>query len=472
MRAGSLPSTDAHAAPVPCRPAADELFRLHEELRFSRAPLFDVSTALHISQTGGRPSGGQAAWQMPCCLSAAEPLPALCSLSHCSLWSSRCTRCRPRAFRWRLVHQGRGVVLVAGFARKPHTGFCDNACQPPARAGSYRLLPRVIEDELQQPGQRLERPGELEEAARAAQRRDALRRLDFLLRSKLLAVRRAGRAGCWGHAECRFSSEGMLGCRCDAFPSRKAAAAKGGAGPGGPSLPEARRASWLPAGGAAGGHAGAARARRPGHGGCGGRAVHGPPHAGACPAGRRHAGKVPPAGGTRGDGSRWEPPRAGGCLGMRISRGWCALHSAGALAGLSRPCQPWQRAIRWCMPAPMQTCVSLPTHSPLLLQPRRSQRSRSQLPTPAHPPAQQQQGSRPMQAHQQRQRQGLQTSCGRALTAGAGSCCRLSCCRQPRGMTPRRCCLRSAPGCSSTSSSACGWQQTWSSWCGWESSRG
>ncbi|PSC70987.1 mediator of RNA polymerase II transcription subunit 14 isoform A [Micractinium conductrix] len=82
---------------------ADELFRLHEELRFSRAPLFDVSTALHISQTG-----------------------------------------------------------------------------------TYRLLPRVIEDELQQPGQRLERPVEVDEAARSARSRDALRRLDFLLRSKLL----------------------------------------------------------------------------------------------------------------------------------------------------------------------------------------------------------------------------------------------------------------------------------------------
>ncbi|KAL4428264.1 hypothetical protein ABPG75_002353 [Micractinium tetrahymenae] len=84
---------------------ADELFRLHEELRFSRAPLFDVSTALHISQTG-----------------------------------------------------------------------------------TYRLLPRIIEDELQQPGQRLERPGELDDAARAQKRRDALRRVDFLLRSKLLTA--------------------------------------------------------------------------------------------------------------------------------------------------------------------------------------------------------------------------------------------------------------------------------------------
>jgi len=32
--------------------AADELFRLHEELRATRAPLFDVSTALHITQSG------------------------------------------------------------------------------------------------------------------------------------------------------------------------------------------------------------------------------------------------------------------------------------------------------------------------------------------------------------------------------------------------------------------------------------
>jgi hypothetical protein len=44
---------------VPCLsacPAADELFRVNEELRFSRAPLFDVSSALHIMQTGGQGS--------------------------------------------------------------------------------------------------------------------------------------------------------------------------------------------------------------------------------------------------------------------------------------------------------------------------------------------------------------------------------------------------------------------------------
>ncbi|KAL4858849.1 Mediator of RNA polymerase II transcription subunit 14 [Chlorella vulgaris] len=85
--------------------AADELFRLHEELRFSRVPLFDVSTALHIMQTG-----------------------------------------------------------------------------------NYRLLPSVIEDELAQPGQRLQRPGEVLETQLAEQQRDALRRVDFLLRSKLLAM--------------------------------------------------------------------------------------------------------------------------------------------------------------------------------------------------------------------------------------------------------------------------------------------
>ncbi|KAI3423531.1 hypothetical protein D9Q98_010711 [Chlorella vulgaris] len=85
--------------------AADELFRLHEELRFSRVPLFDVSTALHIMQTG-----------------------------------------------------------------------------------NYRLLPSVIEDELARPGQRLQRPGEVLETQLAEQQRDALRRVDFLLRSKLLAM--------------------------------------------------------------------------------------------------------------------------------------------------------------------------------------------------------------------------------------------------------------------------------------------
>lgn len=58
-----------------------------------------------------------------------------------------------------------------------------------SNAGTYRLLPRIIEDELQQPGQRLERPGELDDAARQRRRREALRRVDFLLRSKLLAVR-------------------------------------------------------------------------------------------------------------------------------------------------------------------------------------------------------------------------------------------------------------------------------------------
>lgn len=76
---------------------------------------------------------------------------------------------------------------------------------PPCRpaAGTYRLLPAVIEEELVQPGQRLERPGELSEQARAARRTDALRRLDFLLRSKLLAVRAvhamraAAAAACW-----------------------------------------------------------------------------------------------------------------------------------------------------------------------------------------------------------------------------------------------------------------------------------
>ena len=44
-----------HASPACLHPpaAADEFFRLHEELRFVRAPLFDVGTALHILQSGG-----------------------------------------------------------------------------------------------------------------------------------------------------------------------------------------------------------------------------------------------------------------------------------------------------------------------------------------------------------------------------------------------------------------------------------
>lgn len=59
-------------------------------------------------------------------------------------------------------------------------------------AGNYRLLPSVIEDELARPGQRLQRPGEVLETQLAEQQRDALRRVDFLLRSKLLAVSGAG----------------------------------------------------------------------------------------------------------------------------------------------------------------------------------------------------------------------------------------------------------------------------------------
>ncbi|PRW44595.1 mediator of RNA polymerase II transcription subunit 14 [Chlorella sorokiniana] len=85
--------------------AADEFFRLHEELRFVRAPLFDVGTALHILQSG-----------------------------------------------------------------------------------NYRVLPSVIEEELVQPGQRLERPGEVPEVVAAEQQQAATRRIDFLLRSKLLTT--------------------------------------------------------------------------------------------------------------------------------------------------------------------------------------------------------------------------------------------------------------------------------------------
>lgn len=144
----ALLSTTASTPHGPARPA-DEFFRLHEELRFGRAPLFDVPTALHILQTGvpwGR--GG-------CCPDA--------NAAHGCWWCPR---------QWRVASQLPEAVRFA-----------------PRAAGNYRLLPAVIEEELVQPGQRLERPGELGEAARAAARTDALRRLDFLLRSKLLAVR-------------------------------------------------------------------------------------------------------------------------------------------------------------------------------------------------------------------------------------------------------------------------------------------
>lgn len=63
------------------------------------------------------------------------------------------------------------------------------------QAGNYRVLPSVIEDELVRPGQRLERPGEVSDAAAAEQRQEATRRIDFLLRSKLLAVGAASVCG-------------------------------------------------------------------------------------------------------------------------------------------------------------------------------------------------------------------------------------------------------------------------------------
>lgn len=93
-----------------------------------------------------------------------------------------------------------GAVLRAALALRA------NCCETPAAstsslpaapahaarnllpAGNYRVLPSVIEEELVQPGQRLERPGEVPEAAAAEQRQEATRRVDFLLRSKLLTV--------------------------------------------------------------------------------------------------------------------------------------------------------------------------------------------------------------------------------------------------------------------------------------------
>lgn len=51
------PSHTASPTPHLLHPPADEFFRLHEELRFGRAPLFDVPTALHILHTGAPAAG-------------------------------------------------------------------------------------------------------------------------------------------------------------------------------------------------------------------------------------------------------------------------------------------------------------------------------------------------------------------------------------------------------------------------------
>lgn len=81
---------------LPPLPAADEFFRLHEELRFARAPLFDVSTALHILQSGAtRPAAARCSsrWLQCCCTQEAAardsrpqcllpPLPVLCACRH------------------------------------------------------------------------------------------------------------------------------------------------------------------------------------------------------------------------------------------------------------------------------------------------------------------------------------------------------------------------------------------------------
>jgi hypothetical protein len=65
-------------------------------------------------------------------------------------------------------------------------------CRSALPTGTYSLLPSIIEEELQQPGQRLERPGEQDTAQQGERRAAALRRVDFLLRSKLLAVSLSG----------------------------------------------------------------------------------------------------------------------------------------------------------------------------------------------------------------------------------------------------------------------------------------
>ena len=74
--------------------AADELFRLHEELRFSRAPLFDVPTALHILQTGGcwEAAGGAGRAGKLC---AASP-PRAHSAASCLPLPQATTACCPR----------------------------------------------------------------------------------------------------------------------------------------------------------------------------------------------------------------------------------------------------------------------------------------------------------------------------------------------------------------------------------------
>ena len=71
-------------------------------------------------------------------------------------------------------------------------GLCADAMSFCTAAGTYRLLPSIIEEELQQPGQRLERPGEQDTAQQGERRAAALRRVDFLLRPKLLAVSLSG----------------------------------------------------------------------------------------------------------------------------------------------------------------------------------------------------------------------------------------------------------------------------------------
>ena len=120
---------------------------------------------------------------------------ALCA-PRCLMWAPRCTSCSQvgagsRAVPWlgRGAHASAAPAAVG--ATVPVCPCCRQwqcvwyHCTTP---GNYRVLPSVIEEELVQPGQRLERPGELSEAAAAEQRQEATRRLDFLLRSKLLAV--------------------------------------------------------------------------------------------------------------------------------------------------------------------------------------------------------------------------------------------------------------------------------------------
>lgn len=138
-----------------------------------RAPLFDVGTALHILQSGG------CWWRSRCRVMG-------CSAGRLGPYTRNAVHvqgtCRLVLAAWATCCQTPAAATSSLPAAPTH------ATRNPLPAGNYRVLPSVIEEELVQPGQRLERPGEVPEAAAAEQRQEATRRIDFLLRSKLLAV--------------------------------------------------------------------------------------------------------------------------------------------------------------------------------------------------------------------------------------------------------------------------------------------